>query len=366
MEWDNRIHKFRFLLRPLSCLYGMGVRFRNMLFDEGIWKEESFDVPVICVGNLAVGGTGKTPHIEYLIRLLKDKYRVAVVSRGYKRLTKGFVLAEMGHSYNDIGDEPFQIKHKFPKVAVAVDANRCEAIRLLMNLPKNKRPEVILLDDAFQHRYVQPSYSLLLTDYHRMYCKDSLLPAGCLREHRSGAQRADMVVVTKAPLSMKPIDYRIAEDDLYLQAHQSLFFTYIKYGELQPLFPGKAISFSKGIAYTVLAVSGIASPAPFHEELKKRAKAVRVLDFPDHHDFNEKDICRINDEFNSIRAKDKLIVMTEKDAVRLMANKGLKKEMVPYCFYLPIQIAFLQEREEEFDKIICKHIDDFYRNKKDK
>ena len=197
MEWDNRIHKFRFLLRPLSCLYGMGVRFRNMLFDEGIWKEESFDVPVICVGNLAVGGTGKTPHIEYLIRLLKDKYRVAVVSRGYKRLTKGFVLAEMGHSYNDIGDEPFQIKHKFPKVAVAVDANRCEAIRLLMNLPKNKRPDVILLDDAFQHRYVQPSYSLLLTDYHRMYCKDSLLPAGCLREHRSGAQRADMVVVTR-------------------------------------------------------------------------------------------------------------------------------------------------------------------------
>lgn len=362
MKWDNLIHKLRFLSLPMSCLYGMGVRFRNKFFDEGILKGESFDIPVICVGNLAVGGTGKTPFIEYLIRLLKDKYRVAVVSRGYKRLSKGFVLAGKNHSYMDIGDEPFQIKHKFPEVAVAVDANRCEAIRQLMLLPDEKRPEVILLDDAFQHRYVKPSYSLLLTNYHRIYSHDCLIPAGRLREPRSSAQRADMVVVTKTPLALKPIDYRIVEADLHLRAHQPLFFTSIEYGKLQSVFPDKAIALTEKAPYTILAVSGIAFPAPFQEKLREMSKTVHVLEFPDHHDFTERDLCHISKEFQSIQAKDKLIVMTEKDAARLMAKQNLKEDMMPYCFYLPIQIAFLQKKQREFDRIICKHIDDFHRN----
>ena len=362
MNWRILIHRLSIFLLPLSCLYGIGVRIRNRLFDAGMLKEKSFDMPIICVGNLAVGGTGKTPHIEYLVRLLKDKYRVAVVSRGYKRLSTGFVLAEMNHSYADIGDEPFQIKHKYPEIIVAVDANRREAIYKLMNLSSEKRPEVILLDDAFQHRYVKPSYSILLTDYNRLYSKDCLLPAGRLREPRSGARRADMIIVTKSPLSLKPIDYRITEADMQLQAHQLLYFTYIKYGKLIPLFKNTVIPLPDLKKYTVLAISGIASPVSFQEELRKKAKNVHTMEFSDHHGFTEKDICRIKETFQAINAKDKLIVTTEKDAARLAMKRNLGEEIMSHCYYLPIQVAFHQQKNIEFERIICKHIADFYAN----
>lgn len=356
--------KFNLLLYPISILYGIGVGCRNKLFDWGIWKEESFDIPIICVGNLTVGGTGKTPHVEYLIRLLKDKYKVAVVSRGYKRKSKGFVLATENHTYEDIGDEPFQIKRKFPQVLVAVDASRCEAIRNLLQLPSETRPQVILLDDAFQHRHVKPSYSILLTDYHRLYCKDRLLPAGRLRESKHGAERADAVIVTKTPEVVMPIGYWIVESDLRLRANQSLFFTKIVYGELQPLFPKLSKQLPLLKDSVIMAVSGIASPALFWDELKKRAKQVISYPFADHHDFNKQDLLEVATAFVSLQEKNKLLVVTEKDAVRLISNPNLGEALKPYIYYLPIQIGFQQGQDKQFDNKILNHINLFYQNNK--
>lgn len=223
MLTDHTI-KFNKLLTPFSFLYGIGVRFRNQLFDWKILRTERYDLPIICVGNLTVGGTGKTPHTEYIIRLIKDRYRVAVLSRGYKRKTSGFLLADQRSTSKDIGDEPYQMKRKFPDILVAVDADRRRGIRNLLALPENKRPEVIVLDDAFQHRYVAPTLNILLTDCHRLYTQDKLLPAGRLREPVDGARRADVIIVTKCESYIQPIDFRIIEEDIHLSAYQELYF----------------------------------------------------------------------------------------------------------------------------------------------
>ena len=213
--------KLSIILWPLSLLYGAVVRLRNQLFDWGILKSKTYDVPVICIGNLAVGGTGKTPLTEYLIRMLKNKFRIAVVSRGYKRNSKGLLLATCEHSCREIGDEPFQMRQKFPDILIAIDGNRCRAIEHLLALPKEQRPEVILLDDAFQHRYVSASFSILLTDYGNMFYQDHLLPIGRLREPANGKQRADLIIVSKTPKDLKPIEYRITETNMHLKAHQT-------------------------------------------------------------------------------------------------------------------------------------------------
>ena len=278
-------------LWPLSVLYGTGTRFRNCLFDWGILKAEHYPVPVICIGNLAVGGTGKTPLTEYLICLLKKHFRIAVVSRGYKRSSRGYLLATLQHSYHDIGDEPYQMRHKFPDILIAIDADRRRAIRNLLSLPEAQRPEVILLDDAFQHRYVSPSFSILLTNYRNMFYQDRLLPLGRLRESESGKQRADVVIVSKTPEDLKPIEYRIAETNMHLMAHQNVFFTYINYGEMLPLFP-EAKCPEKGLSpdTDILLLTGIAFPHPFIEEVRKWNHEMQVMSFPDHHDFKEGDI----------------------------------------------------------------------------
>ena len=205
-------------LLPLSFLYGIGVKFRNMLFDIGILKSRSFDVPVISVGNITVGGTGKTPHVEYLVQLLKDEFQVAVLSRGYKRRSRGFVLADDESSMEDLGDEPYQIKSKFPNVKVAVDKDRCHGIMMLTDDDRGKNDvDVVLLDDAFQHRYVKPGISILLVDYHRLIIYDKLLPAGRLREPLSGKNRADIVIVTKCPADLRPMEYRVITKAMNLQ-----------------------------------------------------------------------------------------------------------------------------------------------------
>ena len=273
MLTDHTI-KFNKLLTPFSFLYGIGVRFRNQLFDWKVLRTERYDLPIICVGNLTVGGTGKTPHTEYIIRLIKDRYRVAVLSRGYKRKTSGFLLADQRSTSKDIGDEPYQMKRKFPDILVAVDADRRRGIRNLLALPENKRPEVIVLDDAFQHRYVAPTLNILLTDCHRLYTQDKLLPAGRLREPMDGARRADVIIVTKCESCIQPIDFRIIEEDIHLSAYQELYFSRILYGELEPVFSGKAPKRTlKGLASTteVLLVSGIASPAPLEKEIHIRS-----------------------------------------------------------------------------------------------
>lgn len=221
MEGDFiKIHR---ALLPLSWLYGLGVMIRNELFELGVLKSRSFDVPVISVGNITVGGAGKTPHVEYLVRLLKDVAQVAVLSRGYKRKSKGYVLAENDTPVEMIGDEPFQMKQKFPDIYIAVDKNRCEGIDRLVQDKQTENTDVVLLDDAFQHRYVKPGINILLIDYHRLIIYDKLLPAGRLREPLSGKIRADIVIVTKCPKELNPIDYRVLSKTMNLYPFQELF-----------------------------------------------------------------------------------------------------------------------------------------------
>mgnify|MGYP000938523659 CR=1 FL=1 len=355
--------KFNHLLSPLAFFYGIGVGLRNKLFDWGILPSEQFPVPVICVGNLAVGGTGKTPHTEFLVRLLKKKYKLAVLSRGYKRKSEGFLLAGPQSSSYDIGDEPYQIYTKYPDVIVAVDADRRNGIRKLLAL--KEPPEIIILDDAYQHRYVTPSFSIVLTEYSRPFYLDRLLPWGRLRESKYNVHRCDAVVVTKCCKDMKPIEYRIIEKNMYLTAHQTVFFTSVVYGEMKPVFPKEAEPWSlRDIRKkdSVLLIAGIASPDPFIKEVKKYTDNVVPMIYPDHHFFDKQDITQIEKSFSDIKSLGKVILATEKDAARF---KGMREEIPEEVrramYYLPITIDFCTRSKEEFEEMINKHIITFQR-----
>ena len=259
MEGDH-IKINRWLL-PFSWLYGLAVIIRNELFELNILKTRRFDIPVISVGNITVGGAGKTPHVEYLIRLLKDKMKGAVLSRGYKRKSRGYVLAGNNTPMREIGDEPYQMKIKFPDIRVAVDKKRCEGIDRLTTDEETKDTDVILLDDAFQHRYVQPGINILLVDYHRLIIYDKLLPAGRLREPLSGKHRADIVIITKCPDTLNPIDYRVLSKAMELYPFQQLYFTKLEYCPLEPIFhKGLSIPLTEIRGKNVLLLTGIASP----------------------------------------------------------------------------------------------------------
>lgn len=356
MLTNNKI-KLNYCLTPISLLYEMGVSLRNQLFDWGVLHSEQYPVPIISIGNLSVGGTGKTPHTEYIIRLLKDQYRIAVLSRGYKRKTSGFILASQQSTSLEIGDEPFQMKNKFPDILVAVDANRRRGIQNLLSLPENEKPEVIVLDDAFQHRYVHPSLSIVLTDYHRLFYYDKLMPVGLLREPASNINRADIVIVTKCEEDMKPIDFRIIEENMHLRAHQSLFFTYIAYGEIEPVFPSEArplISKKIDEEEDILLLSGIASPAPFICEAKKYSKKVVPATFPDHHTFTKSDFKKLDATYKKMSSPGKLILVTEKDAARLKDNPFVPDYWKDSLYCLPITIRFCTG--QSIDETIKKHI----------
>lgn len=355
--------KLRNYLFPFSFLYGIGVRLRNQLFDWGVLSTRQFPVPVICIGNLAVGGTGKTPHTEYIIRILKDQFRVAVLSRGYKRKSSGFILATELSTSQEIGDEPYQIKRKYPDILVAVDANRHRGICNLLDLPKEQMPEVILLDDAFQHRYVAPSLSVVLTDYQRLFYYDRLMPVGLLREPASAIRRADMVIVTKCKDKLKPIDYRIIEENMKLLAHQTLHFTHITYGEIQPLFPNVAKSIKrKDIRKEddILLISGIASPVHFISEMNNYSDRIQTINYPDHHAFSKSDFKRMKEIFNKMASPGKMIIITEKDAARMQNDPHLPEEWKQSLYYLPIEVEFCLDRN--FETEIKKHIITFQKN----
>ncbi|MBR3390103.1 MAG: tetraacyldisaccharide 4'-kinase, partial [Prevotella sp.] len=267
---DEGFVKINKWLLPFSWLYGIGVRIRNKLFDFNILKSKVYDIPVIAVGNISVGGTGKTPHVEYLIRLLKSQAKVAVLSRGYKRKTKGFVLADENSTVRDIGDEPFQMKRKFPDIYVAVDEKRCDGIERLITDEQTKETDVILLDDAFQHRYVKPGINILLVDYHRQLIHDKLLPAGSMREHKEGKNRADIVIITKCPESLRPMDFRVITKAMNLYPYQTLLFTTIEYDNLQPMYCGESRPLdSIERNEHVLLLTGIASPQYLMSDLEK-------------------------------------------------------------------------------------------------
>ena len=351
----NKIN-LHYSLIPISLLYSIGIWIRNLFFDWGILRSETYPIPVISIGNLSVGGTGKTPHTEYIIRLLKDKYRIAVLSRGYKRKTSGFILATSNSSCREIGDEPFQMKNKFPDILIAVDANRRRGIQTLLSLPQEKKPEIILLDDAYQHRYVHPSLSIVLSDFHRLFYLDKLLPVGRFRESAKNINRADIIIITKCDKDIKPIDFRIIENNIKLKAHQSLYFTSIAYGEIAPLFPTtvKSLNIDKEKNDEVLLISGIANPTPFIQEAKRNFPKVKSVLFADHHTFSKADFKKLNTIFEKMNSSNKIILVTEKDAARLMNNPLVPESWKKYLYYLPITIQF--RNKDNFDEIIKRHI----------
>ena len=341
-------------LIPLSWLYGIGVGFRNQLFNIGLLKQHDYDIPIISVGNITVGGAGKTPHVEYLIRLLKDKVKVAVLSRGYKRKTHGYVLANDSSIVTDIGDEPYQMKQKYQDVHIAVDKKRVDGIAHITGDVETNDTDVILLDDAFQHRYVKPGINILLVDYHRLIIYDKLLPAGRLREPQSGKNRADIVIITKCPKDLKPMEFRVLTKAMNLYPYQSLYFTTIEYESLTPLFAKEKSVIEKEALEDkhVMLITGIASPKQIIIDLKPHVKEMTTLAFSDHHQFKSKDIMKINETFNAIKGE-KIIVTTEKDATRLEQLEGLSEEVKQNLYVLPIKVKFMINQEEEFnDKII--------------
>lgn len=330
MEGDH-IKNYNILL-PLAWLYGLGVRFRNMLFDSGILKSKAFDIPIICVGNITVGGTGKTPHTEYLIHLLQDRNKVAVLSRGYKRKTKGFVLASQDSKMSDIGDEPYQMKQKFPSITMAVDADRCNGIEHLTDASICPKPDVIILDDAYQHRYVKAGINILLMDYHRLIHLDKLLPAGRLREPVSGIKRADIIIITKCPKEVSQSEQDNIANKLNLENRQKLYFTTYKYPD-----------HIANISENPLVVTGIASPQQLEFDLKKLLPRFEMMSFPDHHNYTESDVEKIRKA-----ASGRTILTTEKDATRL---HGLDNMQV-----IPIEVEFLGGKKTEFDEYIKNYI----------
>jgi len=331
----------RKILFPFAILYGFITGIRNFLFDKGILKSYSFDVPVIAVGNLSVGGTGKTPQIEYLIRLLSPKYKIATLSRGYKRQSKGFVLADSTSNAEILGDEPFQFFSKFKNIQVAVDADRKNGIEQLLSLPE--KPEVILLDDAFQHRKVKAGFYVLLTSYGDLYSDDFMLPTGNLRECRSGAKRANVVIVTKCPANLSLEEQNIIKTKLQLDSNQELYFSFIDYDD-SVYSEDKTLKVSEIKNVNKLLLAGIAKPEPFFNHLQ--SKNDDKLVFPDHHHFCENDLLEIKN-----KAQNDIIITTEKDYVRLK-GKLLSKQL----FYLPIRSSFLSE-SKNFDKTIIDYVE---------
>lgn len=363
MRTEGDLIKINEWLLPLSWLYGMGVNVRNQLFELGVLKQRAFDIPVISVGNITVGGSGKTPHVEYLVRLLKDIVKIGVLSRGYKRKSRGYVLADEKSSIRDLGDEPCQMKRKFNNIYVAVDKDRCHGIDRMTGDAETNDVDVILLDDAFQHRYVHPGINILLVDYHRLIIYDKLLPAGRLREPMRGKNRADIVIITKCPKDLKPMEFRVLTKSMNLFPYQELFFTCIDYDMPQPVFKEAASPEQSGSKNTlsmlggknVLLLTGIASPQQMQNDLRQKCRTITPLAFGDHHAFSTKDAEKINKVFESLPSP-KIIVTTEKDATRLVHLEGLSEETKAHLVVLPIKVRFMLEQEEKFNHKIISYV----------
>ena len=343
----------RILLIPISLLYHIVLTIRHKLYDWHILRTTRFEKPIICVGNLNLGGTGKTPHTEYLINVLKDRYRVATLSRGYGRKTKGFQCAEASSTYEDVGDEPLQYFQKFPEIQVAVDGNRVEGIDHLLWEQGVEKPEVILLDDAFQHRRIEAGLNILLTEYQHLYCDDLLFPAGTLRDVKSAARRANLIVVSKSPKELKEAEKQQIISKLKPSKEQKVYFSYLEYAPLQPLNEqAKTVSIED--ADYVIAFCGIAHPKSFIEELEKRFKTVDFLRFTDHHVYSEEDVKNIIKHFENLGGEKKIIVTTEKDAARLTNSPYLCQFECAPLYDLPVAVRF--HEEEKFNEEILSYV----------
>lgn len=352
------------VLLPCSKLYGGITYMRNKFFDWNVLRQVDFDVPVVTVGNLAVGGTGKTPHVEYLVKAFKRSRRVAVLSRGYRRKTKGFIIAGRTSTPSDIGDESYQIYHKFNgEVIVAVCEDRVFGIKELLRLDPSI--EMIILDDAFQHRYVRPAASIVITEYNHPLKEDAMLPYGRLREPARGINRADIVIVAKCPPKMTPWAYRERVKDYDLFPSQHLFFSHFAYQPLRPVFPdiATAVPYLDWLtaADTILAVAGIGNPRPFVRHLKSFEAKVKVDIFADHHQYTRKDIDYIHRRYSQLKGKQRIIITTEKDAVRLAANPYFPHDLKAVTYYLPIEVEFDHPYgddtlEDIVDKVVAENL----------
>lgn len=340
-----------FLRAIPAGLYGMGLHIRHWLFNTGIMRGKSADIPVVCVGNITVGGTGKTPVVEFLADRMSEDYRIAVLSRGYGRNTRGYLEVAADSSYRDVGDEPKQIKRKFPRTVVVVCEDRREGIRRI----RQEHPEVnmIIMDDGFQHRSVKPTVNIILMDYTRPIYKDHLLPWGNLRDLRSQMRRADMVVVTKTPPEMTPIERRLMVKSLKLYPYQHLFFTAMHQGELKPVFPERTEG--RGPVRNIAVMSGIGNPGPMAEGLKKRYNVVATFTFPDHHAYRVKDLRKIEADLAELPG-DTAIVTTEKDGVKLTSRKQVPEEIQKRLYVVPIKLEFPEGDREKFIKALYKEI----------
>src|SRR5690554_6308411 len=354
----------RLLLFPFSLIYGTVIWCRNRLYDLGVMTQTSFDLPVIVVGNLEIGGTGKSPMIEYLIRLLKVDYKIATLSRGYGRKTKGYLEARPGTSAIEVGDEPLQFKKKFPDITVAVQENRVAGVETL-----KKDHDLVLLDDAYQHRALKPGLSILLFDYNQLNDVKVLFPAGNLRDRISERRRADIMVVTKCP---KNLDHnskqRISKQLEVSGRHVPVFFAGISYSDPIPYnnwISGEQIKDPETAAVKLedyqqaLIVTGIARPAPFEAYVRSCITQVETLTFPDHHPFSVGDINLIGRKFEAMNSESKVILTTEKDKMRLMTKEFAGQLKKWPLYYIPIRMEFLESDGEDFDSQVLEYCRQF-------
>ena len=336
-------------------LYGFITYIRNRLYDLNIIKHTWFDIHTIGVGNLAVGGAGKTPLVEYLISLLlKEESKIATLSRGYKRKTSGFLLATNTSTAYDIGDEPLIYHTKYP-VQVAVDSNRVNGVKKLLQL--NDAPKIVLLDDVFQHRAIKCGLNICVSDYNSLYFNDEMLPVGTLREYKTGIIRADVIIVSKTPERTTAVEMRNIIKDINPKAHQNVFFSYLKYGELYSITNQKQTidTLNDLFRFRVISFAGIANATPFVNYLKEYSAKVRHLPFSDHHDYVLKDLEDIERYYQSLEGGNKILVTTEKDMMRLKNPIiwDIAKRM--NIFVLPVEVTF-KEKEEEFNSLILKYV----------
>ena len=346
----------KILLQPIAFIYGLITLLRNRLYDGHFLKVTKFDVHTIGVGNLSVGGAGKTPLVEYLIRLLRqEEPKVATLSRGYKRKTSGFLLADENSTAEDIGDEPLIYKYKY-NVQVAVDANRVNGVKKLIALQDNA-PKIILLDDVFQHRAIRCGLNIVVSDYNNLYFKDTMLPAGTLREFKSGIVRADLIIITKTPDRTSPVEIRNILKDVNPKAHQQVFFSYLQYGDLYSITNAneKIDTLNDLFRFRVISFAGIANAQPMVNYLKEYAADVKHLQFNDHHEFSIKDLEDIERYYNSFEGGNKILVTTEKDFMRLKSNLVWKIAQRMNIYILPVEMAF-KDKEEEFNQVILKYV----------
>jgi tetraacyldisaccharide 4'-kinase len=343
----------RLLLYPLALIYGAIAWLRNRMYDNGMFASVRFAPPVIAVGNLSTGGTGKTPHIEYLVRLLKDQYMVATMSRGYKRSSQGFLIADPDSNALRIGDEPMQYHLKYPELIVSVAEERMTGIPQL--LQRKPETDVILLDDAFQHRSVKAGMNILITDYSKPFYRDYVLPFGNLREGRSSYKRADIIIVSKCPANLAASEAEEIERRVNKKEHQSVYFSKIDYSQPYNLLTGETVDLQNA---STLLVCGIAKPQPLQDHLKNIGKDLHTLSYPDHHYFVTKDLEEIRQAYDNWNVPNKLIVTTEKDAARLHLHREKLSEWNIPLIVLPISVSIMFGKEEEFNSKVLGYVDE--------